>query len=242
MKNKKITFVCPALNEELILKKTISSFIKKIDGLLDDYEILLIDDGSTDQTWMVLEDLQKMHSNKIKVFRNNVNKNIGHCFKLGLENASFPWIQMICADVTYTKESYSKMFEFLEKVDIIAPYVSNLKEEKNFLRLAFSQTFRLFINLFFRLRMKYHNGLHIFKVEQLRTINIFSEGFFFQVECLVKLLRKGAVFIEIEGTMDKNIRQDKPRALTPKNMLDLTKCFLLLLMEDIRWAKKNRVA
>jgi glycosyltransferase involved in cell wall biosynthesis len=203
--------------------------------------IIIIDDGSIDQTWEVLQNLQKKNSGKIKIFRNRENRNIGYCFQLGVKNASFPYIQMICADVTYEKESYIKMIHFLGKKDIISPYVANLKEEKNFLRLSFSRAFRFLINLFFGLRMKYHNGLHIFGADQLNAINIFSEGFFFQVECLVKIIRTGASFVEIEGRMDENLRKDKPRALTPKNMIDLVKCFFFLLIKDITPLKKKKL-
>ena len=61
MKNKKVSIILPCHNEELSISDTVISIsnllIKKCH--LNNFQIIAIDDGSTDKTWKIIEDLSK---------------------------------------------------------------------------------------------------------------------------------------------------------------------------------------
>ena len=80
------TLIIPAYNEESSLKN--SSFLEKITAELfrssfEGFELLIVDDGSNDNTLKILKDFQKNYD-FIKVFSNGKNKGYGSTLKFGI--------------------------------------------------------------------------------------------------------------------------------------------------------------
>ncbi len=228
----KISFICPALNEEELVEQTVREFMEKIDGLFEAYEILLFNDGSTDKTPEIMDRLENEFPEIIKVTHNPINRNIGYCFKEGIKKASYPYVQLICSDSTFDRGSYINISQALGKTDIVVPYVVNLKEEKTPFRYKLSCVYRVLMNFLFGLKLKYHNGLSVFKSDQIRSISIRSDGFFFQVECLVKLLKKGSTYQEVSCSTFPFFRIEA-RALSMGNVVDMAKAVTMLFV-DVR--------
>jgi glycosyltransferase involved in cell wall biosynthesis len=74
----RIAFVSPALNEERLIGRTIESTI----GLMD--RLIVVDDGSTDRTGAIADDLAKKHAGKIHVIHHTKNGGIGAAVKSGM--------------------------------------------------------------------------------------------------------------------------------------------------------------
>jgi glycosyltransferase involved in cell wall biosynthesis len=75
----KLIIQIPCLNEEQTLPATLAGFPKQIQGV-DKIEILVVDDGSTDQTVKVARRHGVMH-----VYRHNTNQGLGRAFSSGLD-------------------------------------------------------------------------------------------------------------------------------------------------------------
>lgn len=76
-----ITIMVPAHNEEIVIEKTIRYLLTKIN--YKNYEVLVLDDGSTDSTPEILSRLQKEFAN-LRVLRIEKNKGKAHAFNIGL--------------------------------------------------------------------------------------------------------------------------------------------------------------
>ena len=105
------TLIIPAYNEESSLKN--SSFLEKITAELfrssfEGFELLIVDDGSNDNTLKILKDFQKNYD-FIKVFSNAKNKGYGSTLKFGISKAKFDTIIITDIDGTYPSSDVLKI-------------------------------------------------------------------------------------------------------------------------------------
>lgn len=105
-----ISVVVPCYNEEEVIKETYKRLKKVLDKINIFYEIILVDDGSKDNTWNILKDLSfsDRHVKSIKLARNH-----GHQFALtcGLDQSKGEVVLIIDADLQDPPELLEEMIE-----------------------------------------------------------------------------------------------------------------------------------
>lgn len=111
----KLTVIIPVYNqEELVIKALNSIPVRK------DIEIIVIDDGSTDNTWNNLLSYRNHHieDRNIVLLYNEENKGVGYTVNKGYDNASGEYIVLLGSDDYFT-ENFEKCLEKLDGTDII---------------------------------------------------------------------------------------------------------------------------
>lgn len=191
-----ITLIVPALNEERLITETVEQIIDVVEGRFADYEVLLINDGSTDSTGELMEDLARRHSN-VRVFHNTKNIGLGASYRLGWSHARCEYVMLLCGDGGMPASSLPRIFDKIGSADIVVPYCENLKQIKTPARYRLSRTYTILLNTLFGLRLRYYNGLAVHRVDLVRNVDNKSDGFGFQGEILVKLLKAGRSYIEV---------------------------------------------
>lgn len=106
-----VSIIIPAYNEEQSIGQVIEDvkFAMKTNGV--DFEIIVVDDGSTDQT------LDIARSKGVEVYRHLINRGVGAARKTGILNAQGDIIAMLDADGTYPADSIPEMLRFIPKYD-----------------------------------------------------------------------------------------------------------------------------
>lgn len=92
--NRKISIIIPTYNAQSTVGRAIESVLAQT---YDDYEIIVIDDGSTDLTCEVVSQLMKDNS-CIKFLVNDSNKGVAHSRNRGVKESSCEWIAFLDAD------------------------------------------------------------------------------------------------------------------------------------------------
>jgi len=95
----KLSIIIPAFNEEKTVEETVKK-VKKQKILGFDKEIILVDDGSSDRTSQILDEIGKK-SPSIKVLHHPENRGKGAAVKTGIENATGDYILIQDADLEY---------------------------------------------------------------------------------------------------------------------------------------------
>lgn len=196
-----LSIILPCLNEAKNIEKVVKDISFEISNRKITAEIIIVDDGSTDQTFAVSTQLKKKYRN-IRVIKHLKNKGFGAAFWTGVKNAQGTCLIMIPGDGESDIAEALKAFSMINEVDLIIPYVYN-KINRTFLRRFISKLYTAIINLIFNTNLNYTNGTVIYKTTIIRDINLNSKGFFFQTELLMRLIKSGYLYCEIPVFLKK---------------------------------------
>lgn len=191
-----ISFIIPALNEEIVLRAVIEQVLEKVEGKFAKYEIILINDGSTDSTGMIMDEYAGRYDT-VSVVHNPRNLGFGNSYIRGLKSAKLDYIMLLCGDGGLPASSLPAIFEKIGSADIVIPWMVNLHEIKSPARHLLSKTYTSLLNLLFGLNLHYYNGLPLHRRDLLEQLSITSGGFGFQAEILVKLIKSGCTYVEV---------------------------------------------
>lgn len=112
----KLSIIIPIYNCEKYLKRCLDSILAQT---MQDYEILMINDGSTDNSGLIASEYSKMDERFI--LYNSVNKGPGHARNIGIKHAKGTYISFIDSDDTIEPSMYQNIFEKTKKdqLDVI---------------------------------------------------------------------------------------------------------------------------
>lgn len=117
-----VSVIIPAYNAEKYIEKSIGSLIRQTYRQL---EIILIDDGSTDNTGQIMEKIAK-EDKRIRVFHQE-NKGVSAARNLGIRKANGEWISFLDADDWLSPTTYSFILRNYSEYDIIMWNIKNLR-------------------------------------------------------------------------------------------------------------------
>lgn len=190
-----LTVVLPAFNEQENLDEAIDNVLRAVDGLVSDLEIIVVDDGSKDNT-QKLALKRAMTDKRIICVSNETNKGYGFSYQRGVKLATKDYVGVYTSDNDMSWESFRDLIINIERADIISPYTSNT-HDRPMLRRFLSAAFTGMMNIIFGLNMKYFNGPFIARRNILQALTINSTGLTVLAECKVKLMRQGYTCVEI---------------------------------------------
>ena len=137
------SLIIPVYNEEALIDELATRSIAAIESFSNKYEILFINDGSTDSTLQKLIELKKKHSG-IKIV--DLSRNFGHqaAYTAGLELAKGDYVAMMDGDLQDPPEKLAEMYRMIreEGFDVVNGKRSDLKAKR------FRTASRLFHALF----------------------------------------------------------------------------------------------
>ena len=203
----KVTIVIPMCNEEENARNTVEQVKTIIDKSGNQWEILVIDDGSVDKTAKVIKELAR-NDDRIKIISHSVNCGRGRALKTGFINASGDIIVTIDADLSYTPEHITRLIEELQKdtsIDIVlgSPYMvggraKNIPFHRIFLSKMGNRVLR------FALSSKLHTFTGILRAYRKNVINsmlLESDGKELYLEIVSKAIALGYNIKEIPATL-----------------------------------------
>ena len=194
--NNSVSIIIPALNEAGNIEKTIQNVLLALENQeLSDYEIIIINDGSTDETGKIAAGLS-INNERIKVMSNPKPKGLGYNIRIGIRAAVKDYVGWFPGDNQIILESIQKIFEQIGKTDAIIPYVANPKQ-RTFFRLMLSRSYTMTFNVLFGLHLKYFNGPCFFRRDALKDIVMTTDSPAYMAEILVQLVKKKTPYVEV---------------------------------------------
>ena len=191
-----VSIVIPAHNEA----EKIAGVLQKIKRILDNtserYEIIVINDGSTDDTG------QRARTTGVKVIDHAENLGYGHSLKDGIREASGKLILIIDADGTYDIDKIPEMIALAEEADlVVGKRIFHQKDIRNFKHL---------MREYFRNHTKYYSGVGIEDLNSgqrifrrrdiIDSLNNYPDGFSFTstMTVLYILKKKKIIYTPVE--------------------------------------------
>ena len=180
-----ISIIIPVYNELLNIDATYKNVAKAIDTLkLKEYEIIFVNDCSTDNSLIKLQEISKNNKNII-ILNNDINIGLSESIQKGIKFSKKEYIWWIPSDDNLIHTEIAKMLRGYSKFDFI--YTKHVME-RSFFRRFVSDGFTIVVNFIFNLNFPYYNSLFLIKKKNLEKINIKSKSQFWMAELSIKLL------------------------------------------------------
>jgi glycosyltransferase involved in cell wall biosynthesis len=191
-----VTFVVPCLNERDNIASTISAVETALTGAaISSYEIVIVDDCSIDGTGKFVAELAQ-NNPRLRLISNRVNLGFGGAYKAGLQHARGTFVIVVPGDNAYPPEGIERILRKAGSADIVVPYFAD-RRTRHLNRRILSRAFTYLLNGLFNLHVPYFNGPVLHRAALLHAIDIKTDGFAFQAECIIKLIKAGATFTTV---------------------------------------------
>ena len=229
MENKIILSIAiPALNEESKIEATVESVLRaqKETGNLP-IEMILINDGSTDLTPKICDDLASRHG-CIRVIHHDVNKGLGTSIRESIEIARGEKWAVLPGDNDVSVDAMKLLFQNVDKADLTMLYFLNGEmrgRKRNIISTIFNSIYLIVFNVY----CQYLNGPGTFPTTMLQNLQLCSTRFSFLAEMRVKCLRQGASYCEMPTFMQTG--SENSTTFTMKNLFEVFLVFSHLIIE-----------
>lgn len=191
----KLSVIMPVFNGETFIvgntnkvKELLTSFVDE--GLIDDYEIIVVDDGSRDNTFRVLRE-NFSSSDKVVIIRNGFNQGKGFALKNGFFNSTGDVVVLLDSDLDIPPEQIENLiYEYKKGYDVVitSKFEKGSQIKYPIFRRIVSFGFYVFIKLLFGLPFKdTQTGLKLFRREVLEVClsRMVVKRFAFDLELLL---------------------------------------------------------
>jgi glycosyltransferase involved in cell wall biosynthesis len=200
---KLISILIPAYNEEIHLEALLE---RALAGPLPDgyrREIVLVDDGSTDETAEIAANWAAAHPDVIRMYRLEVNRGKGAALRLAISKAAGSICLIQDADLEYDPADYKRMLKPLveQKADAVFGSRFGFSEERRVLlywHTVANHRLTGLCNMVSDLNLTdIMTGYKAFRTSLMRTIPLRCDGFGIEPEMTVKLAQRGARIYEV---------------------------------------------
>jgi glycosyltransferase involved in cell wall biosynthesis len=195
LQNCSLTVVIPALNEAGNIQGSIDAVTSAVQRYVDDYEIIIVNDGSTDRTLEIVQD-NMINNPRVRVVSHEKPWGFGASYHDGRRQATKTYTVMVHGDNAFDKDTLANFISNTGKADIICGYIAN-PEARNWTRRLISFVYTTGMNILFGMHLRYFNGLQIHRTEWLRRADVKSDGFGFQAELLIRAIKEGQSYLEV---------------------------------------------
>ena len=184
-----VSVIIPAFNEE----QTIRQVVEAVHSLPFKKQIIVVNDGSTDGTDKVLEELRAVY--ELTVVHCEKNSGKGSAIRQGLPYVKGEAVVIQDADMELSPVDLSKLLKPLEHEDIQVVYGSrflNGRGNASFHNFIANRLLATYTNFLFGCRITDEStGYKAFTTELITQLNLTCEGFEFCPEVTAKILRAG---------------------------------------------------
>lgn len=195
-----ISLVLPAYNEAENIEPMVAEAVPALESVADDYEIIVVDDGSADGTAAVTRRVMETNPH-VRLVQHEVNQGFGAAVFSGFVHAEKQWIFYTDADRQFILSELEKFVPFMDQADLIAGYRAPRRDP--FLRVFYGKGWSALCTLLFGYTVRDVDcGFKLFRREIIQELagQIASRGATFSIEWLARAKRAGYRFVELPVT------------------------------------------
>ena len=204
-----ISCIIPMYNEASNAAMILTKAEEFLDEAAKDWEIIVIESGSTDDTWPLLQQLTR-NLPRVRIYHQERREGMGSALRLGYKHCTKDLVLHMEADCPYGSESIRRAVPILMSNEFVLGYRVGFREQKfrwsyhnmgrrdALIRHVYHIAYNLILRMVFDLHVRDVNfSFKIFKRDQIQNLSLRSNGWFIDAEIVLELRRQGVLPIEM---------------------------------------------
>lgn len=213
----KVSFFYPVYKDEATIREVAERAIAELSNFADEFEILIVNDGSPDRCGEIANELAAEHPGILRVIHHETNQGYGAAVKTGIAAARFDWICMVDGDHEYDVRDVIRMLRLRDYYALVIGF--RYKRLYSTQRIFISRVYNFVLRQMFKTRFRdVSTGIRVFHRRILDGLNITSDSPFFGAELAIKTMLRGYPVGEM-GLQTFPRRFGSGSAVTPRNVL-----------------------
>jgi glycosyltransferase involved in cell wall biosynthesis len=222
-----ITIFIACFNEEENVLATFEAVTSALSTLELSWEIIVIDDASTDKTAELVKNYMTTHSDDpVLLVCREVNQGLAQNFVDAAFLGTGRYYRLINGDNVESSQQIATILSHVGEADLIIP-THEQTGSRTLFRRVLSRTFTHLVNVISDYRINYYNGCTVHIRYDVMRWHSDSQGFDFQADFITKLLDKGRTYLEV-STVCGEREFGESTALTLKNLVYSARFFINL--------------
>jgi glycosyltransferase involved in cell wall biosynthesis len=186
-----ISIIVTAMNEEGNLRPTIEGIVDAVSPRFSAFEVIIVDDGSTDATPAIADQLAAADSH-IVVHHHSRNLGLASSYRAGIELARLHYTSWIAGNNLIPPEGFDDIYGSVGVAEVVTTYLRS--DVRGRIRRALSTTFTRGMNLLFGTELRYFTGPCVYPTATLKRVDAVSQGSMFVAEVLLRVLLSDASY------------------------------------------------
>jgi glycosyltransferase involved in cell wall biosynthesis len=229
-----LTIFVPCYNEATRIEGTLATIQDAHAELKLSYEVIIVDDGSRDDTARVVEEYLEKHPGfPGRLHRNPRNLGLSRSFVETAFMGRGRHYRLVCGDNVEPKETMISLEGMIGKADIVLPYYPSLPGKSQMRRLI-SKTFTFLVNILSGHSIRYYNGCAVYRRFHVMRWAPYNYGFGFQADLITMLLEEGADYVEVPVTGSHFVKTRGSSPLNFRNFVSTGHTLFEILLRRIR--------
>lgn len=185
----------PCFNEAQNIPELVGQSLQLIPQVAQKFELIIVNDGSTDNTKKISKQLVEQYS-QVRLVSHRENRGYGAALQTGFKKSQYDWIFFTDGDLQFNIKELKKFIKYTDKYQAIIGY--RTKRAEGTIRAFNARLFKLYIDSLFRVHVKDIDcAFKLFRAEKIKSIKLFSTGAFVSAEFLYKLKKQGVAFKQV---------------------------------------------
>lgn len=195
MKLESLSAFFPCYNEEANVEPMAQELLAVLPKAAKKFEIIIINDGSTDATGEIADRLAKKHKN-IRVIHHPKNAGYGVSLRSGFSAAQYEWIFFTDGDMQFDLTQLTSFIPSTQAYQVVIGYRTHRADGT--IRALNARLFKFYIDLLFRVHVKDIDcAFKLLRRKAIQSLPLQSTGAFTSSEFLYRLKKKGYLFKQI---------------------------------------------
>jgi len=190
-----LSLVLPAYNEAANLEAVVRRALAVLPELVATFEIVIVNDGSRDETGAIAERLAQ-EDPRVRVVHHPVNRGYGAALRSGFAASRGDFVMFMDADQQFDPADFAQLAPFLPHADIVAGY--RVRRRDPWIRLVYAAVFNAAMRLLFGITVRDIDcAFKVLRGDLVRALDLRMNGALVNTELLVKAQRAGATIVEV---------------------------------------------
>jgi glycosyltransferase involved in cell wall biosynthesis len=192
-----LSYLFPAHNEAANLRGLVAEAIQTLPSLAETFEIIIVNDGSRDETPTIADELAAAHP-EVRAVHHPTNLGYGAALRSGFAAARHDHLAFTDGDRQFKVADLGRLIERLGAGDADAVVGYRIRRADPLVRTVYAKLYRLANRIFFGLKVRDVDcACKLFTRSSLEGVNVESGGAFFSAELLIKLRARGRRLAEV---------------------------------------------